>query len=163
MPNARIFRSGSSRAVESAFRPLSPFVLVDIRFLDLPVACFLIFSHSEDFLIGASHIINPDVHGAGVNERLTNITTCFFQSLQGCSELWVNSLGDLSSLNTNAASSFAVEVSIRSTMAFQERFPGRRSFVVCNEMQAVRLDDYWHIAHDPKFALEGTLPAVRGE
>jgi hypothetical protein len=114
VPNARIFRSGSSRAVESAFRPLSPFVLVDIRFLDLPVACFLIFSHSEDFLIGASHIINPDVHGAaGVNERLTNITTCFFQSLQGCSELWVNSLGDLSSLNTNAASSFAVEVSIR--------------------------------------------------
>jgi hypothetical protein len=64
----------------SAFRPLPPFVLVDVRldvrFLDLPVACFLIFSHPEDFLIGASHIINPDVHGAArVNERLTNIMT----------------------------------------------------------------------------------------
>jgi hypothetical protein len=59
------------------------------RFLDLPVAYLLIFSHPEDFLISASHIINPeDVHGAaGVNEGLTNIMTCFFQSLQGCSEL----------------------------------------------------------------------------
>jgi hypothetical protein len=57
----------------SAFRPLPPFVLVDVRFLDLTVACFLIFSHPEDFLIGASYSINPHVHGAaGVNERLTN-------------------------------------------------------------------------------------------
>jgi hypothetical protein len=31
----------------SAFRPLPPFVLVDVRFLDLAVACFLIFSHPE--------------------------------------------------------------------------------------------------------------------
>jgi hypothetical protein len=101
--------------------------LLDVRFLGLPVACFLIFSHPEDFLIGASHIINPDVYGAaGVKERPTNIMTCFFQSLQGCSELWVSSHGYLPSLNTNAASSFAMEASIRSTLAFQGRFPGSR-------------------------------------
>ena len=58
------------------------------RFQDLLVACFLIFSHPEDFLIDASHIINPDVHGAaGANERLTNIMTCCFQSRQGCFKL----------------------------------------------------------------------------
>jgi hypothetical protein len=58
------------------------------------MARFLILSHPEGSLIGASHIINPDADGAaGGNERLTNMMTSFFQSLQGCSELWVSSHG----------------------------------------------------------------------
>jgi hypothetical protein len=43
--------------------------------------------------------------------------TWLFQSLQGCRELWVSSHGYLPSLNTHAASSFAMEASIRSTLA----------------------------------------------
>jgi hypothetical protein len=75
-----MFQSGRVRGQGlSAFRLLPTCRSVDGRFLDLPVACFLIFSHPEDFLVGASHIVNPDVQGAVVvNERPTNIMTCFF-------------------------------------------------------------------------------------